>query len=66
MTLVPRVLDLLRERGGAIPVVVGGIIPDADRRALQALGVARIWTPGEATLTDIIGDLADVIAEARR
>jgi len=66
MTLVPRILDLLRARGGTIPVVVGGIIPDADRRALQALGVARIWTPGEATLTDIIGDLADVIAEAQR
>jgi (2R)-ethylmalonyl-CoA mutase len=65
MTLVPRILELLRQRGGAMPVVVGGIIPDADRLALQALGVARIWTPGEATLTDIIGDLADVIAQAQ-
>jgi len=62
MTLVPRILELLRQRGGDVPVVVGGIIPDADRAALQAAGVARIWTPGEATLTDIIGDLVELIA----
>ena len=65
MSLVPRVLDLLRERGSEIPVVLGGIIPDADRVKLQALGVARVWTPGEATLTDIIGDLVEVIAGAQ-
>ncbi len=65
LTLVPRILELLRQRGGDIPVVVGGIIPDADRLALQAAGVARVWTPGEATLTDIIGELVDLIANAR-
>jgi methylmalonyl-CoA mutase cobalamin-binding domain/chain len=64
MTLVPRILELLGERDADIPVVVGGIIPDADRRALQARGVARVWTPGEATLTDIIGELVEVIAGA--
>ena len=62
MTLVPRVLELLRERGSDMPVVLGGIIPDADRVKLQALGVSRVWTPGEATLTDIIADLVEVIA----
>ncbi len=62
MTLVPRVVALLREKGaGEIPVVVGGIIPDADRIALQELGVARIYTPGESTLSEIIGDIADLI-----
>ncbi|MBX3028165.1 protein meaA [bacterium] len=65
MTLVPRILELLRERGGDVPVVLGGIIPDADRGTLQALGVSRVWTPGEATLTDIIADLVEVIAAAR-
>ncbi|MEO8604009.1 MAG: protein meaA [bacterium] len=63
MTLVPRILDLLRQRGDDVPVVVGGIIPDADRVKLEALGVARIWTPGEATLTAIIGELVEVIAD---
>ena len=62
MTLVPRVLELLRERGSDMPVVLGGIIPDADRVKLQGLGVSRVWTPGEATLTDIIADLVEVIA----
>ena len=65
MTLVPRILELLHERGGDMPVVLGGIIPDADRAKLQALGVSRVWTPGEATLTDIIADLVEVIAAAR-
>jgi len=62
MTLIPRILELLRQRGGDVPVVVGGIIPNADRVKLEALGVARVWTPGESTLTDIIGDIVDLIA----
>lgn len=62
MTLVTRVAELLRERGAAqVPLVVGGIIPDADRERLRELGVARIYTPGEATLSQIIGDIADLI-----
>jgi (2R)-ethylmalonyl-CoA mutase len=66
MTLVPRILDLLRQKGGSdVPVVVGGIIPDADRERLLASGVARIYTPGEATLTAIIGDIVELIADAR-
>ncbi len=63
MTLVPRITDLLREKGADVPVVVGGIIPDADRTALLARGVARIYTPGESTLSEIVGDLAELIGE---
>ncbi len=64
MTLVPRITELLREKGaGGIPVVLGGIIPEADRAELRELGVARIYTPGESTLSEIIGDLADLIGE---
>jgi len=67
MTLVPRITELLRQRGAAdLPVVVGGIIPDADRPRLQRAGVARIYTPGEATLTAIIGDIVELIAAAHR
>jgi (2R)-ethylmalonyl-CoA mutase len=63
MTLIPRITDLLRERGATdVPLVVGGIIPDADRKVLQAKGVARVYTPGEASLTAIIGDLVELIA----
>ena len=65
MTLVPRITELLRQRGATdLPVVVGGIIPDADRPRLQRAGVARIYTPGEATLTAIVGDIAELIAAA--
>jgi (2R)-ethylmalonyl-CoA mutase len=65
MTLVPRITELLRQRGaGDLPVVVGGIIPEADRARLQHAGVARIYTPGEATLTAIIAELVELIAAA--
>ena len=53
MTLFPRVLDLLRAAGaGDVLVFGGGIIPAADVAALEALGVAALFTPG-ASLTSI-------------
>jgi methylmalonyl-CoA mutase cobalamin-binding domain/chain len=53
MTLVPRVLELLREAGlGHVGVVVGGIIPEADAAKLRDLGVARVFGPG-TSLDDI-------------
>jgi len=64
LTLVPRVVELLRAKGlGDVPVFVGGIIPDSDRPRLERAGVARIYTPGEKTLTTIIGEIADLVAE---
>ena len=50
MTLVPRVVDLLRERGaGDVLVVVGGTIPADDVKELKRLGVAEVFTPGAPT-----------------
>jgi methylmalonyl-CoA mutase C-terminal domain/subunit len=50
MTLFPRVVDLLRERGASdIIVFGGGIIPEADIADREALGVAKIFTPGTPT-----------------
>jgi methylmalonyl-CoA mutase C-terminal domain/subunit len=47
MTLVPRIVKLLRERdAGDVVVVVGGTIPDRDIAALKELGVAGVFTPG--------------------
>ena len=47
MTLVPRVVRLLAERGAAdVLVVCGGIIPDADIPTLKEAGVAEVFTPG--------------------
>ncbi len=46
-TLVPEVLNLLRQANMAdVPVVVGGIIPDDDREGLLATGVAAVFGPG--------------------
>ncbi|HEV2428142.1 MAG TPA: cobalamin B12-binding domain-containing protein [Acidimicrobiales bacterium] len=51
--LVPRVTELLADAGRSdVVVVVGGIIPDADVAALEAAGVARVFTPG-ASLAEI-------------
>jgi methylmalonyl-CoA mutase C-terminal domain/subunit len=47
MTLMPRVIELLRERdAGDVLVFGGGIIPDADIPKLKDAGVAEIFTPG--------------------
>jgi methylmalonyl-CoA mutase C-terminal domain/subunit len=47
MTLFPRVVELLRERGADdIVVFGGGIIPDDDVPLLEAAGLAAIFTPG--------------------
>jgi methylmalonyl-CoA mutase C-terminal domain/subunit len=47
MTLVPRVLDLLRAQGADdVLVVAGGIIPDADVAPLKAAGVSAVFGPG--------------------
>ena len=48
--LVPETLRALREAGVDAPVVVGGIIPDADRAQLEAMGVARVYTPKDYRL----------------
>jgi methylmalonyl-CoA mutase C-terminal domain/subunit len=55
MTLMPRVIELLKERGADDVVVFGGgIIPDDDIPKLKEMGVAAIFTPGAplATITD--------------
>ena len=44
--LIPAVLGALRDAGaGDVPVVVGGIIPEADARRLREAGVAAVYTP---------------------
>ncbi len=62
---VPAVLDGLRRAGAEdLPVVVGGIIPDADAARLRAAGVARVYTPKDFELTEIIRSIVDVIRGA--
>ncbi len=53
LTLMPRILDLLRTAGAEdIAVVVGGVIPDEDVEPLRAMGVAEIF--GQDAAPDLI------------
>ncbi len=62
--LIPSVLEALRQAGGGeIPVVVGGIIPDADAAALREAGVAAVYTPKDWDLNRMIGDIVTLVAE---
>jgi methylmalonyl-CoA mutase C-terminal domain/subunit len=50
MTLVPKVVELLREQdAGDVLVTVGGTIPNQDIPKLKELGVAEVFTPGAST-----------------
>jgi methylmalonyl-CoA mutase, C-terminal domain len=61
LTLVPRVIDGLREQGlDDVLVIVGGIIPEGDIAALKDLGVAAVFTPG-ASLDTMVHWLADAL-----
>ena len=57
MTLVPRVLELMKQaKLDNVGVMVGGIIPEADIPKLNAMGVAKIFGPG-TSLDDIVAFL---------
>ncbi|MER5207247.1 protein meaA [Streptomyces sp. NPDC002825] len=65
--LVPDVLDRLREAGATdIPVIVGGIIPNADAAELKRAGVAAVFTPKDFGITEIIGRIVDEIRQANK
>jgi (2R)-ethylmalonyl-CoA mutase len=59
--LVPETMAQLRANGVDAPVVVGGIIPEADRDALLAAGVARVYTPKDFRVSDIVAELAELV-----
>ena len=65
MELVPDVLDGLAAAGlGDLPVIVGGIIPSSDAKALIERGVAAVYTPKDFGLTQIMDGFVDVIRRA--
>jgi (2R)-ethylmalonyl-CoA mutase len=65
LQVVPAVLAGLRAAGlDDVPVVVGGIVPEADARELREQGVARVFTPKDFGLTEIMGQIVDVVREA--
>ncbi len=65
LELVPMILDGLRAAGlEDVPVVVGGIIPDADAETLRAAGVAAVFTPKDYDATAIMAKVLDEIRAA--
>ncbi len=63
LELIPSVVQELRNAGADVPVVVGGIIPQADAEKLLAQGVQRVYTPKDFEISRIIGDIVDLVAE---
>ncbi|PKO04537.1 MAG: methylmalonyl-CoA mutase [Chloroflexi bacterium HGW-Chloroflexi-3] len=62
MTLVPRVVESLKEAGlGDVAVFVGGIIPEEDWLALQEMGVRAVYGPGTTT-QQVIDDVRKLVS----
>lgn len=65
MSLVPRILELLREQGQQqVSVLLGGIIPDDDVPVLRQAGVAAIFGPGART-QDVIEAVRSAVARSK-
>jgi (2R)-ethylmalonyl-CoA mutase len=66
LSVVPDVVSGLRANGlDDVPVIVGGIIPEADAPRLRAAGVAKVFTPKDFEITDVLGQIVDAIEAAR-
>jgi (2R)-ethylmalonyl-CoA mutase len=67
MELIDEVVERMRAAGlDDVPVVAGGIIPEADAAALLAKGVARIYTPKDFELNRIMMDIVALVGEGSR
>jgi ethylmalonyl-CoA mutase len=65
MAIARETLALLRQRGASeVNVVMGGIIPEQDRKPLLDLGVRAVFTPKDSNLGKIVGELI-AMSEAR-
>jgi (2R)-ethylmalonyl-CoA mutase len=62
LPLVAEVLERMRAAGlDDIPLVVGGVIPEADAETLRGLGVARVYTPKDFELNRIMADIVELV-----
>jgi (2R)-ethylmalonyl-CoA mutase len=60
--LVKDVMERMRKEGlDDVPVIVGGIIPPEDAKALKAFGVAAVYTPKDFQLNDIMADIVQLV-----
>jgi len=61
LDLVRDTARIMREKGLTIPLVVGGIIPEADALALKQMGIKRVYTPKDYKITQITGDVVKLV-----
>ncbi len=67
LQIVPEIVEGLRAAGlDDVPVVLGGIIPEADAEALMAAGVAAVFTPKDYDLTTVMTRVLDVIRDSKQ
>ncbi len=65
MTVFPRVLNLMKEKGlNDVLLFGGGIIPEDDMKALKAMGVGALFTPGASTI-DIVSYIKEWVSKNR-
>ncbi len=65
MTIFPKLIQLMKEKGmDDVLLTGGGIIPEDDMQQLNALGVGRLFAPG-ATTQEIAGYITDWVKEHR-
>jgi (2R)-ethylmalonyl-CoA mutase len=65
--LVSEILAEMRKQDIAdIPVIVGGIIPPEDAEAMEAEGIAQVFTPKDFDLAQIMNAIADLVGERHR
>ena len=63
-TIVPRVIELLKEKQMTdVQVIVGGIVPDEDAAQLKKSGVAAVYPPG-SSLESIVEFICGVVKQA--
>jgi (2R)-ethylmalonyl-CoA mutase len=62
--LIPSVLKAMRQAGVPdVPVIVGGIIPEADAEELREMGIAAVYTPKDWDLNRMMRDIVALVAE---
>jgi methylmalonyl-CoA mutase C-terminal domain/subunit len=66
MTIFPKILNLMKEKGiGDVLLFGGGIIPEQDIKNLKTVGVGELFTPGASTL-DIVAYVKDWVEKNRK
>jgi len=66
MTVFPRIMHLLREKGiNDVLLTGGGIIPDDDMKKLSEIGVGRLFPPGTNT-GEIVAYITDWVSQNRK